>query len=266
MLLIGGKFLAYTKGNSYFNFDGRSSRDFGIEVISTSGGMYEDILMASRSINKSKPTGRTKSMLQSITEEDIQFPLEIAFTNGFTDQLIEDVVLWLKTPYYRPFYFEEQPNRLFNLMISDSSALIHNGLKEGYITLTAQTNSPRVYSPIKLTSKTEVTTTKNIEIVNNGHETIYPEISLTINDGTTVKLETLKENNEVENIFEIKNLTKGEDLYLNCYREIIESDIVGVYHYDDTVGHYPSFNRGKNILKITGNCTIQLRYQEEYIF
>lgn len=259
--------MAYTKGNLYFNYNGKSSKEFGITIISTSNGMYEDILMAERSITMNKPKDRTKSMLQSVEETDISFPLEVGFDNGFTDKKIEDIVLWLKTPYFRPFFFEENPNRVFNVMFTDSASLIHNGLKDGYFTITAQTNSPRIYSPVKLTDKKVVTTSSNILLENQGHEIVYPEISINVTAGNKVKIETLnKSTNAVENIFEINNLTAGEDLYLDCYREVIETDITGVFHYEDTVGNFPSLKIGESILKVTGQCSIQLRYQEEYIF
>lgn len=258
--------MALTKGNLYFNFDGKSSKDFKLKIVNTSSGMYEDILSASRDITTTKPTGRTKSMLMNVVDNDLSFPLEIAFEEGFTDQSVEQVALWLKQSYFKPFYFEENPSRVFNVMFSDSFSLIHNGLKQGYVSLTALTNSPHVYSPVKLTSKYTVATTLDIAINNKGHEIIYPEISITTT-ATSLKLETVdKATKKVENIFEIKNLTKGEDLYLDCYREVIESAIVGKHHYEDTTGRYPSLNRGEKILRVTGACTIQLRYREEYIY
>jgi phage-related protein len=67
-------------------------------------------------------------------------------------------------------------------------------------------------------------------------------------------------------IFEIRNLTNQEDLYLNCEKEQIETDIVGVYRYNDVLGDFPRLLSGTNRFKITGDCVIQFRYKKRYKF
>lgn len=259
--------MAYTRGNLYFNYNGKSSKDYGLFIISTNSGMYEDILLPERTLTTIKPKGRTKSMLQNIEETDIAFTLEVGFEEGFTDKKIEEIAVWLKAPYFRPLYFEEYPNKVYDAMFVQSSGLIHDGLKNGYLSLNVQTNSPRVYSPYIVTNSYNVTSSTSIAINNKGHEAVYPELSLKSTDGNKVKIETLnKTTNAVESTFEISNLSVNEDLYIDCFRETIESGLGGTYHYEDTIGNFPSIKLGESIVKVTGKCTFQMRYKEIYLF
>lgn len=49
--------------------------------------------------------------------------------------------------YYKPFYTVDNPNRIFYCMLEGDSKLVHNGLKQGYITLTMRCDSPYSYTP-----------------------------------------------------------------------------------------------------------------------
>lgn len=187
---------------------------------------------------------------------------------GFNDQIIEEVALWLRTNYYRPFYFENRPDRLMYAMVVDESLTSHMGVpdnNEGFIKIRVQTNSSRLFSPAILTSKEIVNESpKEITIKNSGHEAVFPEVSIH-SQCTDLIIESIVKG-KITNIFEIHNLTIGEELYLDCYRETIESDIVGVFHYNDTIGHFPELPTGESTIKVTGKCTIQLRYTQIYIF
>lgn len=260
--------MALIKGEYYFNFDGISSKKWNLTIVNLNSGMYEEMFLSKRSISTQKPHGRLKSMLQKLEEDDISFDLELAFMNGFDDKIIEEVALWLQTNYFRPFYFENRPDRVMYAMIVDESTTNHMGVpdeNEGYIKIRVQTNSSKMFSQKILTSKYSVPSNGsnliNFDII--GHEEAYPEISITAKSKDIV-IETLI-NDKVENIFEIHRLSKDEQLYLDSFRETIDSEITGVFHYNDTIGHYPILPRGKSKLRITGECQIQIRYQNTFI-
>lgn len=246
----------------YFNFNGKSSRDFNLTVIHIGGGMFDDTFMATRSTNVTQPRGRNRVLLQGVEEEVLSFTLEVGFKKDFDRQDINDIVLWLKHSQFKPLFFEDVPDRIFNAMFVAESRFIHNGLNQGYLTLNVETDSSHMFSPYKYTEKETVTATSTINIVNDGHEIVFPEISILKNGNGKVEIINETDNG---NIFELGNLTNGEDLYLDCYRETIQTDIVGVYHYSDYVGHFPKLLLGNNVFKVTGNCDITFRYKEEYI-
>lgn len=247
----------------YFNFNGKSSKDFNLVVVHVGGGMFDDSLLASRTANVTRPRGRNRVLLQGVEEEVLTFTLELGFKKDFTKEDVEKTVMWLRESQYRPLFFENQPDRVYNAMFVSDSRIIHNGLNQGYLTLNVETDSPHIFSPYKLTDKLTVVGNGTITIPNNGHEIVLPEISILKNGNGKI---TIVNETDDGNIFELSNLTNGEDLYLDCYRETIETDIVGVYHYSDYVGHFPKLLLGNNTFSITGDCEITFRYKEEYIF
>lgn len=252
-------------GNMHFWYDGKSSKDFGVISVQIGNGMYEDTLVSSRTLTEVKMKNQDESILQRIEEDVREFPLTIAFEKTFTMIDIDKVILWLFKDSYKPFYFDGEPSKIQYVMPSGDSSIIHNGLKQGYITLTMRTNSSKIYSPKKTTALEIVTeTAKTITYTNNGHVDVLPEISILKNGAGKVTIQNLDDNNG--SIFEIDKLTNQEDIYLDSKREIIETDLMGVYHYDDIIGEFPRLVVGVNRWKITGACTIQIKYSEKYKF
>lgn len=249
-----------------FNFDGVWSEEYGLIHVVTDNGMYEETFIASREIVETKVKGKSKPMLHGIEDSQLTFDMTIAFEKAYTDEDIDEIIRWLFVDYYRPLYFEGSENRVFMAMPVDNSQIVHNGLNEGYITLTMRCDSSNVYSPYITTNMETVTGTKTITIVSDSHFEIYPEISIKKNGNGVITIESLDDG---DSIFEIRNLTNLEDLYINCEKEIIQTDAVGIYRYNDQIGEFPRIvfgNNGTNRFKITGNCTIQFRYKNKYRF
>jgi len=252
-------------GNMYFWYDGKSSKDFGIVSVQIGSGMYEDTFVSSRTLTEVKMKNQDESILQRIEEDVREFPLTIAFEKTFTTTDIDRVILWLFKDSYKPFYFEEDINRIQYAMPSGDSSITHNGLKQGYITLTMRTNSSKIYSQKEITAVETVTATaKTITYTNNGHVEVLPEISIVKNGAGKVTIQNLDDDGGA--IFEISKLANGEDIYLDSKRELIETDIPGIYHYDDVIGEFPKLVVGTNRWKITGACTIQIKYSEKFKF
>lgn len=250
------------KEKLYFNFNGKNSKEFNLIHINTSSGMFEDLLVASRSFNEIKPKGSEITYVNNIENTPLEFELNLAFTTDFSDSDIDNIIRWLYVDYFKPLYFEGAENRIFYCMPSGDSKLTHNGLKQGYFTLTMRCNSAFVYSSIIKSPQYDLSdgSVETIRIFNDGHLDVYPEISiLKIGDGNI----TITNN---DNIFEINNLTNMEDIYINCWKEVIITDAIGVSHFDDIIGDFPSLKCGVNIFEVTGTCKIQFKYQFKYRF
>lgn len=246
-----------------FTFAGINSQQYGLLNIVTDGGMYEELFVATREINETKTRGNSRPLLHSIEESPIEFEMTIAFEDGYSDENIDAIIRWLFVDYYRPLHFEGKEDRVYMAMIIGSPRIIHNGLNQGYFTVTVRCDSSRLYSPVVLTPLTTVTGTKEITIVSDSHFDIYPEISLLKKGIGHITIESLSDG---KSIFEIRNLTNLEDIYLNCEKEIIETDLLGTYRYGNIIGRFPRVKFGENRFSITGDCTIQFRYKNKYRF
>jgi phage-related protein len=251
------------KDKLYFNLDGVWSSEYGLVHVVLDGGMYEENLGANREINEKKVRNNPKPLLNGVEESPIEFEMSIAFKDDYTDELLDQVIRWLFKDYYRPLYFQGAENKVFRAMVVGQPQIVHNGLQQGYVNLSIRCDSSNVYSPTNITPMYTVSGTKTITMNSTGHVDIYPEISILKIGNGTLKIESL---DDMGNTFLINNLTNGEDLYLNCQREIITTDAIGVYHFDDVVGEYPRLIYGANRFKITGDCKIQFRYIDKYRF
>lgn len=100
-----------------------------------------------------------------------------------------------------------------------------------------------------------------ITIGNKGHFSTYPEIWIEkVADGDIV-IYNKTNNNEK---FEFKNIDLGEKVYIDCEKEIINSDKEKTYRYDDFNDNYLEIIYGENILVVTDN--VKIRFRMEYVF
>lgn len=250
------------KDKLYFNFDGVPSNVYNLISINLNNDMFEETFVASRNINETEVRGN-KPMFHSMEDSPLEFEMIIAFEKGFTDDDLDEIVRWLFVENYKPLFFEGKENRVYYCMPVGDSSLVHTGFGQGYFTLTMRCDSSKLYSQYVVTSLETVSTTKTITITTDGHWDVYPEISLKKVGAGKVTIESLDDGN---NIFEVKDLTNQEDIYINCEKEIIETDAIGIYRYDKVTGNFPRFKYGQNRMKITGACTIQFRFKNKYRF
>lgn len=248
------------KDKLYFNYNGVSSKDFGLTAVDLGSGLYEEDFIASRTIEETKPSGRATSIFHGISEEDRVFDLTLAFDRGFTEDKLESIMDWIFEDYYKPLYFENNSDRVVFAMMTGDSKIVHNGLQEGYFTVSVKTNSPYVYSDIKEKSFSE---SNPVTILNNGHKETYPIINIEkIGDGD------LKINVGGYNIL-VTNLKNGEKIEIDTLRGKIVTDIVGQYRYDNVViGELEDLllERGSQTYSVTGGANISLKYREIYKF
>lgn len=253
------------KDKLYFNFDGVWSNELGLINVSLDGGMFEETMVSSRDIVETKIRGNNKPLLHSLEEEPIEFEMNIAFENEYTQSKIDQIIRWLFVDYYKPLYFKGSEDRVFYCMPVDDATIVHTGFNKGYFTITMRCDSSNIYSPITSTPLYTVGLEPFIiSVPNNGHYEIYPEISILKSGNGNISIENL--NDGGSGIFEVRDLVDTEDIYLHCGKEIIQTNIVGLYRYDKLNGHFPRLVTGDNQLRITGNCNISIRYKAKYRF
>lgn len=258
--------MATIKEKIKFNYDGRWSTEFGVMHVTTNSSMYEDILVAEREVTETFRKGKAESVLQSVEYAPIEFEMEIAFQDNFTDQGVRDVINWLFKESYSPLYFEGAENRIFYCLPSSNSSITHNGLKNGYVTISMKCNSGFTYSPITTSALIDNTAggKKTFQITHDGYGFLYPEISLV--KKTSAGFVEIRNVTSSEPLLRVSNLAVGENIYINSEKEQIETDIVGTYRYDDLIGKHLRLKSGLNTIEINGACTVQLRYSIKYLY
>ncbi|MEK5036293.1 phage tail domain-containing protein [Paenibacillus sp. FSL R7-0302] len=245
-----------------FSYDGKYSNDFGIVNITADSGMYKEQYLASRSIIEQTIAGNPKPYFNRIEYEPIALSLTFAFENGWDDKKYREVARWLgNQEYYKPLFFAENPTRIFYCMLSDEPELVHNGNKQGYITLNMRCDSPYTYSPIMVSKKLDYSNNVSgatYTIANDGDLICKPEIFIKkIGVGDISIVNTTNKNKE----FKFVGLANNEIVYIDNEREHIETDVPLTYRYSNFNNNYLELVRGINTLTITGKAIISFRYQ-----
>lgn len=247
----------------YFMFDGVKSSDFGIMNVSIKDGLYEEQFIPSKTIREETVRGRSKRYFQGIESEPLEIPLSFYFTDTWDNDKIRQIARWLSVDYYKPLIFSENPDRIFYAMPIQDFKVIHNGLKQGYLTLTMRCNdsysySPEYLSPIYDLSSNTVDGTI-IEFENKGDENLYPEMWIEKVGAGDISIINLSNGGKE---FRMTGLADAETVYIDNENEDIETDLSQTYRYNNHNGVFVEILKWSvNRLKVVGNAKLRFRYQ-----
>lgn len=253
----------------HFWFNGRKSTDFGIINVSIGDGLFNEQVTPSKTINEAYIPGREEPYFYDVTEEPTLLQLRFSFLEPWNDKLIDEVIRWLNVDYYSPLYFEGNIDRVYYVIPVDGISKMHNGLKQGFLELNMRCNSGRSYSKeiITPTYNTQELAQKQsidspiIKIGNRGHYPTYPKIWIEkIDHGDIVIINRTNGGS----MFKFENIDVGENLYIDCRNEIIETDKEDAYRYDDFNDNYLELIYGENVLNVSNN--MKIRFGIKYIF
>lgn len=252
--------------SEHFSFAGRQSTDFEIRNVSVEDGMFNEQVIASKSINEVHIRGRKDPYFIDTSEEPKTIQLRFAFERTWDDRLIDEVIRWLNVDYYQPLFFSADIDRVFYVIPVDGVDLLHNGLKQGYLNLTMRCNSSNsfshdIISPVYQPWDEKTTGETEIALDNYGHFSVYPDIWIEkIGDGNIFIFNRTNGNQE----FRFEDIDKDEKLYVDCTNEFIKTDKERTYRYDNFNDNYLELVYGRNMLSISNNAKFQFRYR--YIF
>lgn len=254
---IGGEQMI--RESLYFSYAGRKSTDFGIINISITDGLYDEQIVSNKTINEFSVRGNPKPYLVDVSTMPKQFQLRFYFEEKWNDDLIDEIIRWLNVDYYEPLFFSEDIDKIFYAMPIEGINLIHNGLKQGYLTLTMRCDSPYCYSPVF--TKGWFKNQSQISIYNLGHYSIYPELWIQkVGDGDLIINNLSNENRE----FKLVNLMDKEVVYFDCENEIIETSLSNTSRYDDFNDNFLCLPYGNNVLNISGEANLKFRFRYIY--
>lgn len=249
------------KSSVNFYYAGKSASDYGIYNINIDGKLFQEPFIATRNIKEVVTRFNPKPYFQNIIYEPLIFDLSFAFLDTWNDNKIREVARWLSPDYYQPLYFEETPNKIYYCIPINSIDIIHNGLKQGYLTLTFRCDAPWAYSPFYTTEVYDYSTNTDgivLSLSNDGDLPLRPEVWITkVGDGDISIINQSNNNTE----FKFVGLVDGEVVYVDNENEYITSSLSGVYRYSNFNDNYLELVLGANNLLIVGNCKLQFRYR-----
>ena len=205
-----------------FTFNGVNSDDKGVVLVNVGNGLFQDIFLPNRTlIETTLPYSDTK-ILKRVAKELPSFPLTLFIEQWRDWNNLRDIARWLDVDKYCEFWTENDPERIYYLTVEGDSQLIHNGCKDGYITLNFKPLYPYALSPVY--SVEGIATDGNSYIVNldnAGDADIRPYVKIRkIGDGD-VRIKNTQNNQELI----IRDLYNNEEVDIDCEKEIIKSSL-----------------------------------------
>lgn len=244
-----------------FNFNGISSLDMGVWRVHESGGLYEENTFSSRTIEKDSSVEGRISYLTKMTQENIKIDLTLYLENGVSDSKLDDIKGWLITDYYRPFYFEEQPDRICYVMLEGEMSIKHDGVN-GYINVTMTSSSKQWFGQEVIV---DAGSSKLFDIISKGSTKTMPLISITgLSDHTSESPARIKNTRTNEELV-VTALVEGETLLVDCLMENIKTSLPNIYRFDDVNDVYPSLKPGLNQFVVSGDVQVVIRYRDTYL-
>lgn len=249
--------------SEYFIYDGIRSEDMGIINVNVETGMLSEVFLSEQTINEVTVRGRDTPYFIERKKSPFSLKLTFAFIDNFDEGRLDAVYRWLNNQdYYKPMVFSDDFNKIYYTLYVGEPELLHNSLKQGYVSIEMRNISPYTYSPVYQPEVLDcsVNTPLGVEFVvdNTGGVICKPQIRIQkVGNG---EISIVNESDRGKT-FRVVNLVNDETIDVDCDKEDIVSDIPLAYHFDDVYGSYTSFVSGYNYLRIYGNCKIQWKYQ-----
>lgn len=237
----------------HFTFGGEKSEDYGVYI-----GRMGDVsipVTPSSEIVREQVGDRIYTygkIRQPYTYSFRIYPVKTYWEKG----QIERVMDWLDTDTYEPFTRSTVQDRVYYLMLEDSSEITGSSQHRGGIDLTFTSGTPYAHSPVY--SQT-VELGKDITIENRGHFELYPTFVLHLEERGVVMLTNYLTDTEAI----IDNPVGNHIITMNGESKIIESDSnENIYSYFNN--DYVKLRKGYNTISTIGKGFVEVFYQFKY--
>jgi phage-related protein len=232
----------------------------GIINVKTNSGLFEEQFLPTRSIVEEKTFGRKEPYFFGFEYSPIEIPLTLFFEDGWDEYKIKSLVSWICRDTYQPLIFDEDDDRIFYCMYVGDPKIIHNGVKQGMVTITMRCNSPFAYSRVYQHEYSYTNNTLGTEMTfyNYGNIPFYPTFIIEkIGNGDISIVNTSNEGYEMK----FTGLLDKEVVTIDGGNEDITTSIPNTYRYNNHNGVFLEMTYGQNHLMIYGDANLLIKYQ-----
>lgn len=244
----------------HFTFDNISSEDMGVVIASPNGGLFQETFLPTRRIIESSVTN--KRYFKRVESEPLSFSLTFYIAEWRDRDNLRQIARWLFQDYYKPLWFDTNPERIYYAIIEGDSSLFHNGCKDGYIELNIRCDSPYSYSPTQYASASSA----------DGQMTIFNEGDLTIKPKARIKKSSVDGDIEIRNtttsqIIKFSNIQHDEEIFIDFENEEIVSSLqyLNIYRFENFNNEWLELVLDENTLEFIGDFDIEFEYELTYL-
>lgn len=259
------------KDSLHFEYAGIKSTDMGIYNVNIGRGMATEPFVADIDLIEEETRGREKPYFKETRQRPLSFSVTFAFKEPWDENKIREVARWLTNhKIYQPlrFYNDElESTRFFFALVVERPTIIHNYLKQGYVSLTIRCDSAWAYLPITIEDKGTVT---NFVLENIGDKDLYPRIEITkigdgalsvVNNTNLSQIEFFQKESGIGllqlmgTVYDAETIQIGDEIYeFDTGDEEIEEDHIMVDVYDNG---YLTTDFSRAVLKFKENGYIK---------
>lgn len=247
--------------NTEFSYDGVSSSYYGVYAVHPTGGLVQGQYGINRSIISEKIPNNSLPNFFGIEEEVLKFKIYLYAENGWDYDKRKAVSQWLFKNDYKPFISADNPQVVYECMVTGSSLFSLAGDLQGYIEIEFTCNAPYGWSNwstigYDLSYNEDVV---GIQILNNcnlNDYIVYPEVEFMLSGSTSLSLINLSDGARET---KFQNLTDGETIYFDNKKKIIKTNLSGTYRYANFNGKWLKLVMGYNNIQVIGKVIINIK-------
>ena len=261
----------YESTNIFYN--GVSSSSLGLLFVKFNNQDNSEVFLTDRNVISDRiqknNSHKSQSYIYGVKREQRKFTAEF-YCDAFTEAKKSQVAKWLDTGTFAPFYSDDNVEKIYYCTMSGSPKFVTNGT-QGIVSVDMICQDEYSYSTLK-TNTYDYSLTSGVQtatITNSGDVKTSPVIILTVvgvdhsviiqnqsNYNQTLTMQTDTSGNQ---------LLDTEIITIDCNKEIITTDRLGVLRYDNMVGNFLDFALGVNTIKVTGNCKLTFKHQNKFL-
>lgn len=247
----------------YFNYAGINSTDMGLENINFETSFVNEPFLGNQAINEITVRGNDVPYFQDVSISPLVITLQFYYSENTTINQKREIARWLKKTNYQDLYFSNNIDRIFRCIYVGSPTIFYSADEKGYIEIQMRCDSPYTYSQTYISPIYNCSGNTNIFLENNGDLSVFPEISLLKSGNGDFEIINTTNNNQS---FKFTDLSDNEDLYIDNEKEIIVTDKVSIYRYNDFNNNFLELVYGINNLQVIGNGDLQFRYRNKTLY
>lgn len=214
-----------------FTLNNISSKDMGVKMVSSKGGLFEESFLGSRKIIETSIYKGKKRYFKGVEIEPLSFDITIWLEEWAERDNIRAIARWLSPPYYVPFWTNINPSKVIYVLIEGEPKIRHDGYKRGFVDLTIRCKDEYYYSqPITYDFKPRGN--YRWTFFNEGDAIIYPKLKITQKrNNNPIIIRNHTDNKD----FVLNNILLNEVIIIDCENEFIQSnqELNSRYLYDN---------------------------------
>ena len=245
--------------NTGFSYDGiRGEEILGLRIVRSGTGLYDQLHGVRRKVIKDKIRGRQVPYFYGYEEEVLEFEVTFNKPTPWTFEQRAEVTRWFDQDRHKEFISDDFPI-IFRCSRVGQPIFSNVGSNEGFVTMQFECDAPHGWSQKKVHTFDLTTnpTSTTIEVYNRSNVYGYYEPIINFDLSGSATSISIANNTDGGRIFEFTGLDTLEQIEVDNDLKRIVSSTGNLRLSNLTSRRFFRMPQGRNVLEVTGTCTLQ---------